>query len=50
MTGEEQSNLQKRTIAGPAMGHAQKKNGSWNNDFGYGLIDAHKTLMNTPRR
>ena len=27
-----------------------KKNGSWNNDFGYGLIDAYKTLVNTPRR
>lgn len=26
-----------------------KKNGSWNNYYGYGLIDAEKALINTPR-
>lgn len=41
-----EKNTKKITVDYPVI----KKNGSWNNDFGYGLIDAHKTLMNTPRR
>ncbi len=30
--------------------NVNKKNGLWNSNYGYGLIDAHKTLINTPRK
>lgn len=34
---------------GPMVYNETRKNGTWNSHYGYGLIDAEKTLINTPR-
>ena len=34
----------------PYITSENKKYGTWNEKYGYGLIDAYKAVLNTPRR